>query len=158
MGVVGKDEADLARTAKITATSFDEKEEAFPENVINGEIRSFEKMNAWMSKEGESLPQSITLELSEESEISEIHVTADTDLTLPRHSYWPVEVPFLYTLKDADVEVMANGTWVKVGEIRGNFIRKNVVNFESIKASAVRVTVLSASGSEVAKINEIRIY
>ena len=158
LGVVGKDDADKARGAKITATSFDKEEEAFPENVINGEIRSFEKMNAWMSDKGESLPQSITLELSEENEISEIHITADTDLTLPRHSYWPVEVPFLYTLKDADVEALVNGEWIKIGEIRGNFIRKNIVRFSSVKATAVRVTVLSASGSDIAKINEIRIY
>ncbi|MBR6719787.1 MAG: FAD-dependent oxidoreductase [Clostridia bacterium] len=158
LGVKGEDEADKARCATVTATSFDKEEAAFPENVINGEIRSIEKNNAWISDKAKGLPQSITLELPKDEEISEIHITADTDLTLPRHSYWPVEVPFLHTLKDADIEILKDGEWKKIGEIRGNFIRKNKIVFAPEIAKAVRVTVLSASGEDVAKINEIRIY
>lgn len=151
-GIVNEDCDDLARCATVTATSVDTNAKGFAENVINGKIRSTdEECNAWISKE-DSLPQSITLKLKEPAEISEIHITAETDLTYPRYCFQPAP-EFLYTARDITVEVICGDNIKTVGEITHNFTRKHIVKFKKTKTEKVKITVHSASGSNVAKIN-----
>lgn len=103
------------------------------------------------------LPQSIILELKEPAEISEIHITAETDLTYPLYCFLPAP-EFLYTARDITVEILCGDKVKTVGEITDNFKRKCVVKFEKTQAEKVKITVHSASGAKVAKINEVRIY
>ncbi len=164
IGVVNKDARDKAREAKISATSFNAEKCGYPENVVNGEIRSYEeKCNAWISDEKQGLPQSITLEFEKPEWISSVHITSDTDLTYPLFSPYPLNLSndilsYDYTACDMSVEVYTGNEWKMVARIKENFCRKSKVCFEAEFAEKVRVTVIKTSGAQCAKLNEIRIY
>lgn len=53
---------------------------------------------------------------------------------------------------------MHNGEWVKVADVKNNVQRLAVLRFESIKATEIKLTVLSAIDSNRAVVPEIRIY
>jgi len=157
-GIYNEDPNDLARTATVTATSEDKESGAVAENVINGVHRAKpEVVNAWMSGSNESLPQSITLTLKNPESVGEIHITADTDQAYPRSSTRAF-VPFDFTATHLTGECFDGKDWVKVFEIKDNYRRKLIAKFDAVRAEKVRVTVHATTGSNQAKLNEIRIY
>ena len=127
-----------------------------PENVINGKLRgTLTKSNAWYSNN--ALPQSVTLTLKEASFIKQIRITVDTDLVYPSVAF---RKPRFYpkTATDLSVEVYSNNSWHNVGNVRDNFLRQIIVDFDPIEAERVRVTVKKSTGVNTAKIIEVRIY
>ncbi|MGM9634871.1 MAG: FAD-dependent oxidoreductase [Candidatus Avispirillum sp.] len=153
-GVFNHDQLDLARKAQVNADSFTEN--GVPQNVINGKTRPTDGDNyAWVSEEG--LPQSITLKLEKEEAVSEIRVTFDIPFDKYPQCYLPA--PKLVGLvTDFYVEIMHNGEWVKVADVRNNVQRLLVLKFDSIKATEIKLTVLSSLDSNRAVVPEIRVY
>ncbi|MGN1081624.1 MAG: FAD-dependent oxidoreductase, partial [Acutalibacteraceae bacterium] len=153
-GVFNHDQLDLARKAEVYADSFTEN--GAPKNITNGKTRPTDGDDyAWVSEN--SLPQSITLKLEKEQAISEIRVTFD----IPFDKYPPCWRPapkLVGLVTDFYVEVMHNGEWVKVSDVKNNAQRLAVLKFESIKATDIRLTILSALDSDRAAVPEIRIY
>ena len=157
-GILNDDENDLARSAVITATSVDSNANGFADNIVNGKIRNIgDECNAWISDIKYGLPQSIELTLKNPEIISEIHITADTDLTYPRLSFEKPQ-PYGFTAKHIKAECFNSDKWITVFEIKDNYKRKIMENFKPLLCEKVRITVFSTSGIECAKINEIRIY
>lgn len=184
---VNEDDDDLARNATVTATAKSDFEplesindnfirihghldieklktdasgnilsSCCPENIINGKIRgTLTESNAWYCDTG--VPQSVTLSLEKPSVISQVRITADTDLVYPSVAF---RKPRFYpkTATELSVEVYSNNNWHNVGNVKDNFLRKIVVNFDPIKAERVRVTVMKSTGESIAKIIEVRIY
>lgn len=157
-GLLNEDENDLALTATVNADSEDKESGGFAKNVINGVNRAHpEEVNAWISDCKDGLPQSITLTLKESENVSEIHITADTDLAYPRSSTRAF-VPYDFTATHLTAECFDGEKWIKVFEIKDNYRRKIIAKFEPLKTEKVRVTVHATTGADCAKLNEIRIY
>ena len=117
--IKNEDEKDIARFAKVEATSEDIEKGGFASNIINGKNRSVpDEYNGWMSKAG--LPQSILLKWDKCKSVSMVQITAETDLYYPRYSF--EDAPsFDYTAKNLTVELINNGVCVEKREIKDNY-------------------------------------
>lgn len=153
-GVFNHDNGDLARTAEVSASSFTEN--GRPENVINGRTRATDgEPYAWISKEG--FPQDITLSLSEPAEISEIRLTLDIPFNKYTQCFNPAP-EHKSLLTDFYAQVLSDGEWIKVAEVKNNIQRLVSLKFDKIKAESVKITVNSVLNGNFAVIPEIRIY
>lgn len=162
-GFSNDDQADLARTAAVSATS--EYENCEAKHVINGVSRNVkEQMNCWKS-ESLQKPQTLTLKLSEVNPIHQIRLTFDTDLS---HEIQPSmiknvrdrQVKFLplELVKDYSVTLLANGKIISAMEVENNGQRLNVLDFDRVECDEVQITVKSSHGCDYACIFEVRIY
>lgn len=153
-GCLNHDADDLALTATIIADSWEKGGE--PENVINGINRAEDGVKyAWVSKEG--LPQSLTLKLQETKRISQVRITLD--MPFARYTMAYQKMPSKdETLADFTVDILKNGVWECVGQIKNNIQRLVVIDFPPESASAVRINALRATGINRAIIPEVRIY
>ena len=162
-GFANHDPADLCRGAKVTAASA--KEGCEPENVINGVARRVGKNeNAWESVDLQNA--ALTLALAEASDVKQIRVTFDPNLTkeiMPSMTRnvrdrqvkgMPHEL-----VKDYKVEALLGGEVVWSKEITENYQRLNIHDLEeTVKCDTIRITVLSTHGIDSARIYEVRAY
>lgn len=161
------DARDLARTARVTASSSALETKRFshgrivtyanvsPSNVIDGVSRPVDgQSHAWISADGARLPQWIRLDLARPSEVSEIRLTFDTDLEFNAwHNRAGDELVRSYV-----VEGSADGEkWTVLADETDNFMRHRVHRFPPRTLSAVRLTVRATYGCEAANVFEIRI-
>ena len=163
-GFVNTDDCDMARTSKVSASSYKQGCEA--KNVINGISRgNGENGNIWVSdglgKDGEN----ITLELDKAKEVSQVRLTFDSNfnysikltMSVKRQKQQRTGTP-PELVKDYTVSLFLNGKKVGEKQIKDNVQRLNVLDFESVLCDKVVVTVNSTNGDENARIFEIRIY
>jgi len=152
--VFNSDPCDLARTATVTANSH--AENGNPENIINGKTRKTDGEDyAWISQD--AAPQSITLTFDDEKEISQARLTFE--MPFDKYPYGYMEMPETSdVVTDFKVSVLTNDGWKETANIKGNFQRLVVCDFEKVNAKAVKVTVLKTLNSENVIIPEIRIY
>ena len=128
-GYKNEDPLDLARTAKVTATS--EKHAAV--NVINGVARTVEEnINCWQSNGIRPLSSKRIAEQV------------------------PGVPPEL--VKDFDVELRKDGETVAVKQVRGNYQRLNVLDFQPVECDEVVLRVLATNGIADARVYEVRVY
>ena len=81
-GIWNEDPKDLARRAKVTATSA--REGCPPENVINGISRDEDgHRNLWISGKGRTEGEMLTLHLADRQPVSEVHLTFDSNFHYP---------------------------------------------------------------------------
>lgn len=136
------DPADLARVARVTASSegIGTKAEAMPAtNVINGIARvAGGKSNAWMADRRATPPHWIELAWSEPQKFNVVHVMFFTKRHAP---------------KQFAVEAWVDGGWKKLAEVGDKPLRRHVLGLERVTASKLRVVL-----SEAAGICEIRVY
>ena len=128
-----------------------------PDNVINGWSRIVDAENyEWVSDPEETMPQWLELEFAEQTDINSVSVVFDTDLTNPG-TCWTSKIPGVPTcVKDYDIEVYDGKLWKKVAQVEGNFMRKRVHCFDTVKTEKIRITVLSTWGDRSARIMEVR--
>ena len=98
-----------------------------PENVINGVSRiQSPEVYEWVSDPKQSLPQWLQLELAEPTQINQVSVVFNTDLTNPG-TCWNSKIPNVpLCVKRYTVEVLSGGSWQSVAEIDDNFMRKRI--------------------------------
>ena len=128
-----------------------------PENVINGisRIRSTE-VYEWVSDPAQALPQWLQLDFAKPAEINSVSLVFDTDLTNPG-TCWGIKIPGVpQCVKDYTVEVFTGGKWVEVADVKDNFMRKRIHNFEKLTAEKIRVNVTATNGDQSARITEVR--
>jgi hypothetical protein len=128
-----------------------------PENVINGisRIRSAE-VYEWVSDPVQELPQWLQLDFAAPAEINSVSLVFDTDLTNPG-TCWGIKIPEVpYCVKDYSVEVFTGGKWVQVADVKDNFNRKRIHNFEKCVVEKIRVNVTATNGDKSARIMEVR--
>lgn len=163
-GIRNTDERDLARTATVTATSA--KEGFGPEQVINGLSRGEgDERNIWISEgigvDGETL----SLELKEPKEVSQVRLTFDSNfnyaikLTLSgkRQKQQRIGIP-IELVKDYTVTLWREGRKVAEKNVCDNVQRANIINFEKSFCDRVEVTVHATNGAEDVRIYEVRVY
>lgn len=163
-GIRNEDPADLARGAKVTATS---AQEGFaPENVINGISRDEDgHRNLWISGEGRAGGETLSLELAEEQPVSEVHLTFDPNFHYPikitlsrkRQAQQRIGVP-PELVRDYTVALWQGDKKVAEQTVTRNVQRKNIVTFPKTECDRITVTVNQTNGSNEAHIYEVRVY
>ncbi len=160
--VQNEDETDLARVAKISASSFEKGFE--PENVINGISRPTEtKENAWHSSGISQKGEWLELELNQRKQISQIQLTFDSGFQHPikitlsnkRRKQQRTGVP-PELVKDFTVELLLDGKMVMTKSVTDNILRMCRVNFPSVECDAVKVCFHNTNGSTEFRVYEVR--
>jgi hypothetical protein len=159
------DSKDLARAAKISASSSDEATK--PENVINGLTRNTPKQldNCWAAKLGKE-PAWLELSWSKPQTLSRLQITFDSgferELTLTSQDGFNKRM-----IRSAQPETIKNyrvlqrgadGDWKELVAVKENHQRVNRHSFEPIKADAIRIEVSETNGAELARVFEVRCY
>ena len=154
-GVKNEDPLDLARKAKVSATSEMEGVDARPEYVIDGVARPEGAcVHGWVSAPAQPLPQALRLDFPESVTAREVRLAFDTNLT-------PKRVPRPYPPQLARayrVEGLADGAWRTLAEASDNGLRHRIHRFGACRLEAVRVTVTATWGDPSARIFEVRVY
>ena len=163
-GIWNEDPKDLARRAKVTATSA--REGCPPENVINGISRDEDgHRNLWISGKGRTEGEMLTLHLADRQPVSEVHLTFDSNfhypikITLSRKRQAQQRIggpPGL--IRDYTVTLWQGDKKAAKQTVTENVQRKNIVTFPTTECDRVTVMVHKTNGSNEAHIYEIRVY
>ena len=164
VGASNHDPADLARRAKVAASS--ESADCPAVNVINGvHRRVYDKMNRWVSDPKQPLPQWIELQWPEAQRIREVHLVFDTGLNRrlalsldTRFNAHVVRGPQPETVSDYELQVLDGDNAKTVASVRGNYQRRRIHAFEPVSAKRLRLAVNATQGDASARVYEIRVY
>lgn len=141
IGVPNRDPRDLARRARVTATSEARAADGTPlaaTNVINGVARAEgPKANAWMADTNAPGPHRVELEWPSAQSFNTVHVTFFTRALAPERF---------------DVETWDGQAWRPVAA-PAQRLRRHVLAFDRVTASKLRVTLPAPAG-----VCEIRVY
>ena len=163
-GIWNEDPKDLARRAKVTATSA--REGCLPENVINGISRDEDgHRNLWISGKGRTEGEMLTLHLVDRQPVSEVHLTFDSNFHYPikitlsrkRQAQQRIGVP-PELIRDYTVTLWQGDKKAAKQTVTENVQRKNIVTFPTTECDRVTVMVHKTNGSNEAHIYEIRVY
>lgn len=163
-GILNEDPKDLARSAKVTATSA--REGCPPENVINGISRDEDgHQNLWISGKGRTEGDMLTLHLADRQPVSEVHLTFDSNFHYPikitlsrkRQAQQRIGVP-PELIRDYTVTLWQGDKKAAEQTVTENVQRKNIVTFPTTECDRVTVTIHKTNGSNEAHIYEIRVY
>lgn len=163
-GIWNEDPKDLARRAKVTATSA--REGCPPENVINGISRDEDgHRNLWISGKGRTEGEMLTLHLADRQPVSEVHLTFDSNFHYPikitlsrkRQAQQMIGVP-PELIRDYTVTLWQGDKKAAKQTVTENVQRKNIVTFPTTECDRVTVMVHKTNGSNEAHIYEIRVY
>lgn len=163
-GIWNEDPKDLARRAKVTATSA--REGCPPENVINGISRDEDgHRNLWISGKGRTEGEMLTLHLADRQPVSEVHLTFDSNFHYPikitlsrkRQAQQRIGVP-PELVRDYTVALWQGDKKVAEQTVTRNVQRKNIVTFPKTECDRITVTVNQTNGSNEAHIYEVRVY
>lgn len=163
-GIWNEDPKDLARRAKVTATSA--REGCPPENVINGISRDEDgHRNLWISGKGRTEGEMLTLHLADRQPVSEVHLTFDSNFHYPikitlsrkRQAQQRIGVP-PELIRDYTVTLWQGDKKAAKQTVTENVQRKNIVTFPTTECDRVTVMVHKTNGSNEVHIYEIRVY
>ena len=144
------DTDDLARAAKVAASSAESAPGVSPAAVINGIARGTGAgPSQWRSDPRQPMPQWIELDLGETKNISIVQLAFDTALG----RLWGAE-PHPETVRD--YAILADGA--EVANVSGNSDRFRRHNFSGVKARRLRIRIDSTNGDPSARLFEVRVY
>lgn len=158
--VQNADPDDLARSATVTAASWQPGAE--PGSVIDGVNRRIldGPLHQWASAENEALPQCLELSWPEPVVLGRVHLAFDT---IP--PIW-TEAPYSTDrrawpgcVKEYRLLVAEGNEWREVAALTNNALRFRIHSFAPVKTSRLRVEVLAMNGEgERARVYEARAY
>jgi len=163
--VRNEDPDDLARTARITAST--EIEPSKAASIVNGFVRDLPEqwMNRWAGRLEDG---GAWIEISWDSPqtISQVQLTFDTgferELTLseqrPRKQKM-ILAPQPETVKDYTIAYRdANGAFQEFVAVKGNYLRLRRHALGRVSTDAIRINVTATNGAGEARIFEVRCY
>jgi hypothetical protein len=161
-----EDAADLARSAKITASA--EHEDAKAAHITNGYVRDMagQWTNRW-SAPLDGGPAWLQLSWNKPERISRVQLTFDSgfhrELTLTSSDSINaaiVRAPQPETVKDYELQYRstADGKWEPLVKIEGNHQRLVRHSFAPVEAQAIRLVVTATNGEKLARVFEVRCY
>jgi len=164
LGVGNQDENDLARNAKITAsTEIADGLASYITDGINRDIGNG-KSHQWRAdfKNGEPW---ITLKWNSPVQMNKVQFLFDTGLhrflrISPQDTvYFGQERgPQPETVADYTLEVGRDGKYYPLQKMENNFLRLVTHEFEPITTDTIRIKIHKTNGDELARIFEIRCY
>lgn len=164
LNVVNKDDKDIARKAKVTAS--DATKEGAAGNIIDGINRNVQdgKTHQWQAEMNSKHP-SIELKWSMPQTINTVEITFDTGLNrflrISGQKYVKddqIRGPQPETISDYKVEGFLNGEVVYEQFFSDNYYRKVSHLFSQVRMDALKLTVFKTHGDPLARIFEIRCY
>lgn len=164
LGVVNDSPDDLARQAKIKASS--ETQDGRAKQVIDGINRDVGdgSTHQWRADMTQG-PQWIELKLNKAVPVGEIHLTFDTGLERQLRLSGSdavmraqVRGPQPETVKNYIIQLFNEKESVQMIEIKGNYLRKRMHAFSGLKTDRIRIWVNMTNGDSMARIFEIRCY
>ena len=164
VGVLNRDPDDLARSARVRASS--ETDDGPAANVINGIHRGiYHDTNRWISDPDQPLPQWLELRFDKPRRVREVHLVFDTGLHRPlslTHSdafnARMIRAAQPETVRDYQVQLIDGSAARIVAETAGNYHRKRVHAFDPQTAAGIRIHVTATQGDKSARIIEVRAY
>lgn len=164
-GCKNEDEKDLARYAKVRASSSKRGCEA--EKVINGISRNEgDAINLWCSDGMAAGGETLTLDLQAPAAVSQLRVTLDPNLSEERCI--SVSKAFIdkepigvakELVKDFQVTIRREGKTVWEHTVRDNYQRLCIINLpQSVEADQVELRFTATNGVPDARVFEVRIY
>ena len=164
LGVQNEDEKDLARKAKITASS--ETANGPASTVIDGYNRDIAdgKTHQWRAElnGGDTW---LDLSWDKPVKVNTIELIFDTGLhrylrISPQDSVYNNQErgPQPETVSDYRITATRNGTETLIKEVEGNYLRLVSHRFEPIELDKVRISILKTNGDNLARIFEVRCY
>lgn len=177
IGVANADPSDVAREARVTASSEQPKGPAA--NVISGETRAMfgrggapagrrtESTHRWMSDPAQGLPAWVELAWDRPVRPAEVRLVFDTGqhrpLTLTHSDAYAARMvwgrPQPETVRDYAIEGLVDGAWVELARETGNYQRLRVHAIsDAPEVRALRVRVDATNGLDHARIMEVRVY
>ena len=163
-GVVNRDEADLARKAAFTASSFVPGGE--PQKVADGIARKLgDDTHAWISDGFSPDGEKLVMTFAGPERVSEIRLTFESNFAYPirqtmspnRQAQQREGVP-MELVRDFDLHFLLAGREVGVKQVRGNHQRLRAVGTGSVECDSVIIHVLATNGFDRAVIHEVRAY
>ena len=128
-----------------------------PESVVNGVARPERWPNLWISDPSQPLPQSLVLEWDKPQELNSIYLTFDTYLHEETRAFPPLWRA-KKCVKDYRVEANVRGKWRVLADATGNYHRRRVHRFRSVRSRKLRITALTTNGGPSARVYEVRVY
>ncbi len=166
---VNKDPRDLARRAKVTASS--EERGALAANVVDGHLRDIPRkperaVHQWNARMG---PDGAWIELAwdQPQRIRHIQVTFDTGLErrlmlsgAASVSRGQIRAPQPEAVRDYAILYRAPGSreLKEVVSVKANYERLRRHEFTPVEAAAIRIHVAATNGDDLARIYELRCY
>ncbi|PYI56588.1 FAD-dependent oxidoreductase [Paenibacillus flagellatus] len=128
------------------------------DQAISGVTRPYRYTNEWRSDPSRPLPQWLELAWAEPVELGRVELTFPGHLLRDYRSY-----PALYRdpqcPRDVTVEAYADGRWIPVGGIAGNYQRRRTIALAApIPTDRIRITVHATNGDPSAALYEVRCY
>ncbi|MEN8703378.1 MAG: FAD-dependent oxidoreductase [Polaribacter sp.] len=156
-----RDKNDKARIANLIFASSTSSGDI--KNLTNGIGRDVaDKINHWQS---EGLNAEIQLEWNKPQKFTSVEMKFDTNLHRlmmmhknPAKNKGQVLAIPPELVKDLAVEARVNGQWKEVGKKEYNMTRLVKVNFDEVKATAIRVKLKNTHGKEKIRMYEVRCY
>jgi hypothetical protein len=154
-GIENEDNNDLAKKAKVLATSVKDEQSA-PENVINGIARPLNgKDNQWVSAEGLANGQSLKLVFDKPIRMTMIQCVFDTELEVR----WPRGLDHIKKLvKSYEVYCFDGEKREKIASVDNNHHRLRRHYFPQKLVKEIEVKIKETYGDPHARIYEIRAY
>jgi hypothetical protein len=166
LGLQNKDENDLARSAKVKASS--QTNDGPAGSVIDGFNRYVQdedgSTHQWQAEMGAGEPW---LELSWPKAVKLNLVQLTFDTGLQRHLRLSPEDTIYFnqergpqpeTISDYTIEAKSNNKTVVVANVKGNFLRRLEHTFAPIEAESIRIKIHKTNGDKLARIFEVRCY
>jgi hypothetical protein len=164
-GVLNEDPADLARSARVTASG--SVEDSRPENILSGWTR--DATGEWKHRWGGPMtPEGawIALEWDTPQALSEVQVIFDSGFHRPLCLTEQKSLrdrqhlgPQPETVRDYRIEYRAaDGAYLPLAEVSGNYQRLRRHAFAGLQTTAVRLHITATNGNPEARVFEIRCY
>jgi hypothetical protein len=128
-----------------------------PENVINGVARPEKWPNIWISDPNATFPQTLTLDFGEDVEFNTVYLTFDTNLHVDTSS-WPPLYKAPECVRDYALKIPRNNKWEVIAEFRGNYHRRRIHRFDTVKSRKLMLEIYASNGDPTARVYEIRVY
>ena len=128
-----------------------------PENVVSGVARPEKWTNIWISDPNEKFPQTLTLDFGKEVEFNTVYLTFDTFLHLDT-VLWPPLHKVPECVRDYALKVSDKDGWKTIAEFKGNYHRRRIHRFGTVKSKKLMLEIYSSNGDPTARVYEIRVY
>ncbi|HEY0541391.1 MAG TPA: glycosyl hydrolase [Actinoallomurus sp.] len=141
--------APATRFGTVTASS---THPGYPaESVIDGDATSdrWAGGNGWNDDTINVFPDTLQVAFAAPAQIGRVDVD-----TLDSQQYPAAR----YGMRDADVQVLADGKWRTVGQITGNQAGHMSVSFDPVTASAVRLSITASNSGDYSRVVELTAY
>ncbi|MEN8230535.1 MAG: FAD-dependent oxidoreductase [Bacteroidota bacterium] len=164
LGVLNSDPDDLARRASVKASSQTDTGKA--ENMLDGINRDIDdgKCHQWQAEMAIGNPW-IELNWDKPVTMNQMQLTFDTGarrhlrLTGQDAVYKnQIRGPQPECVSDFIIEAHTSGGYREIKAVKGNYLRRVVLNFNEISTDSIKISVQKSNGDSLARIFEIRCY